>query len=70
MKSLVVVVSGAPKYEEEKLLGVPFIESSTGIRPCNAKLELIKTWGLTDNIVGLVFDKTASNSGISKGETD
>lgn len=31
-----VVVSGAPQYEEGKLLGVPFIESSTGIQQCNA----------------------------------
>ena len=66
VESLAVLVSGAPKYEEGKLLGVPFIESFTGIRQCNATLELIETWGLTDNIVGLVFDTTASNSSISK----
>ena len=30
-------------------------------------MELIKTWGLTDNIVVLVFDTTASNSGINIG---
>ena len=67
VESLAVLVSGAPQYEEGKLLGVPFIESSTGIQQCNATLELIETWGLTDNIVGLVFDTTASNSGINKG---
>ncbi|XP_045115079.1 uncharacterized protein LOC123506798 [Portunus trituberculatus] len=67
VESLVVLVSGAPQYEEGKLLGVPFIEKATGIQQCNATLELIETWGLTDNIVGLVFDTTASNSGINKG---
>ena len=67
VESLAVLVSGTPQYEEGKLLGVPFIESSTGIQQCNATLELIETWGLTDNIVGLVFDTTASNSGINKG---
>lgn len=67
VECLSVLVSGAPHYEEGKLLGVPFIESSTGIQQCNATLELIQTWGLTDNIVGLVFDTTASNSGINKG---
>ena len=59
--------SVAPQYEGGKLLGVPFIDSSTGIQQCNTTLELIETWGLTDNIVGLVFDTTASNSGIHKG---
>ena len=62
-----MLVSGAPQYEKRKLLGVPFIESSTGIQQCNATMELIETWGLTDNIVGLVFDTTANNSGINKG---
>ena len=61
-----MLVSGTPQYEEGKLLGVPFIKSSTGIQQCNATLELIKTWGLTDNIVGLVFDTAGSNSGINK----
>ena len=29
-------------------------------------MELIETWGLADNIVGLVFSTKASNSGINK----
>ena len=62
-----MLVSGAPKYEEGKMLGVSFIKSSTGIQQCNATLELIETRGLTDNIVGVVFDTTASNSGINRG---
>ena len=61
-----MLVSGAPKYKEEKLLGVPFIESFTGIQQCNASLELMETWSLTDNIVGLIFDTTASKSSITK----
>ena len=66
VESLAVLVSGTPKFEEGKLLGVSFLESCTGVQQCNATLELIKTWGLIDNIVGLVFDTTASNSGINK----
>jgi hypothetical protein len=62
-----VLVSGAPNYEEGKLLGVPFIGRSTRIQQCSAILELIETWGLTDNIVGLVFDTTENNSCIQKG---
>ena len=67
VESLAVLVSGAPHYEEGKLLGVPFIDSSTGIQQCNASLELIETWGLADKVEGLVFDTTASNSGVNKG---
>ena len=39
MEGLVVLASGAPHYEEGKLLSVPFIESFTGIQQCNATLE-------------------------------
>ena len=66
VKSLAVLISGTPKYKEGKLLDVPFIKSFTGIQQCNATLELIETWDLTDNIVGLIFYATASNSGINK----
>ena len=58
VESLAVLVSGTPKYEDVKLFGVPFIESFTGIQQCRATLELIETWDLTDNIVGLVLYTT------------
>ena len=67
VECLAVLVSGALQYEEGKLLGVPFTVRSTGIQQYNATLELIETWGLTDNMLDLVFDTTASNSGSDKG---
>ena len=68
VKGLAVLVFGTLDYEEGKLLGVPLIKSSTGIQQCNATLELIETWGLTDNTIFLVFDNTESNSGSNKGQ--
>lgn len=67
VESLAVLVSGSPQYQEGKLLGVPFIESSSGIAQANASMDLLVAWGLTGNIVALVFDTTASNSGIRSG---
>ena len=67
VESLAVLVSGSPEYEEGKLLGVPCIERSTGTSQSAASYDLLTTWGLTENVVALVFDTTASNSGVHKG---
>lgn len=64
---LAVIVSGAPEYTEGKLLGVPSLLDSTGKSQADASYDLLDVWDLTDNIVALVFDTTASNSGIHKG---
>ena len=64
---LAVLVSGAPEYSEGKLLGVPTLLDSTGKSQANASYDLLDVWELTDNVVALVFDTTASNSGIHKG---
>ena len=64
---LAVLVSGAPEYTEGKLLGVPCLMDSTGKSQADASYDLLDVWRLTDNIAALVFDTTASNSGIRKG---
>ena len=66
-EALAVLVSGKPCYTEGKLLGVPFIDNSTGIMQAQTSYDLLKLWDLTDSISGLVFDTTASNSGIHRG---
>lgn len=64
---LAILVSGAPEYNEGKLLGVPSLRDSTGKSQADASYDLLDVWELTTNIVALVFDTTASNSGVHKG---
>ncbi|KAG0706298.1 hypothetical protein GWK47_024335 [Chionoecetes opilio] len=66
-ETLAVLVSGPPAYPEGKLLGVPVIDSSTGTVQAEASMDLLEAWGLTGVITALVFDTTASNSGIHRG---
>jgi hypothetical protein len=58
-----ILVSGVPTAEEGKVLGVPVIDSSTGMDQANATFNLAQQWGLCDNVRALVFDTTASNTG-------
>ena len=60
---LAILISGTPDYEQGKLLGVPEIVDSTGPSQATATFSLVQQWDLADNIVGLSFDTTASNSG-------
>jgi hypothetical protein len=46
-----------------KLLGIPSIESSTGRNQMEAVVSLVEKWSLTECIVALIYDTTASNSG-------
>lgn len=64
---LAVLISGAPEYIEGKLLGVPSLQDSKGKSQADASYDLLEVWKLTDNVAALVFDTTASNSGIYKG---
>ncbi|KAG0717582.1 hypothetical protein GWK47_054119 [Chionoecetes opilio] len=66
-ETLAVLVSGPPAYPEGKLLGVPVIDSSTGTAQAEASMDLLEPWGLTGVITALVFDTTASNSGVHRG---
>ena len=70
---LAVLVSGAPSYIEGKLLGVPSLvdedgnATSTGEAQFEGAKDLVKIWDLKKSIRGLVFDTTASNSGVKQG---
>jgi hypothetical protein len=50
-----------------KLLGIPSVKSSSGLDQKNAVVSLLEQWGLTDSVLGLCFDTTASNSGAHQG---
>ena len=51
----------------EQLLGVPRLDSGTGIAEANAAFELVQEWGIQEKVVGTVFDTTSTNSGRMKG---
>ena len=61
---LPVLVSNA---EVQELLGIPKIEKGTGVAQANAILQLLQEWNITNEVAGLCFDTTASNSGPSNG---
>ena len=73
LERLAVLVPGAPNYIEGKLLGVPSLvddegnATSTGLAQFEGTSELIKLWDLKNSIRGVVFDTTASNSGVRQG---
>ncbi|KAG7173569.1 hypothetical protein Hamer_G027153 [Homarus americanus] len=52
---------------QEKLLGVPKKERETGEAQAEACLEAIKSWNVEKLVKGLVFDTTASNTGLHRG---
>lgn len=61
---LAIVVS---KGNHEQLLGVPALESSSGISQAEAVIDSLEKWGIREKIVGMCFDTTASNTGRIKG---
>jgi len=52
---------------KEILLGVPKIGQETGKEQPNACFVTLDEWGLMDQVHGLVFDTTASNTGLKNG---
>ena len=67
------MVSGAPNYTEGKLLGVPSLvdgegnATSTGLAQFEGASQLVEIWNFKNSIRGVVFDTTASNSGVRQG---
>ena len=49
----------------EILLGAPNISTGTGKDRANVCFELLYTWNIAEQVKGLVFDTTASNTGIN-----
>jgi len=61
---IAVLVTGAG---EEMLLGVPKIDHDTGKHQAEARLTTLDEWDIRQQICGLVFDTTASNTGLKNG---
>jgi len=51
----------------EEILGVPKIGRGTGKEQAEACLATMDQWSVRQNVVGLVFDTTASNTGFKNG---
>lgn len=60
-------MSGFPQLASPKLLGVPIIPDSTGASQYDAVSALLNDWDVKDEVIALVFDTTASNTGRIKG---
>ena len=57
-----VAISGSPNCKSGKLLGVEKTKSSSVIQT-NAVSNLLEEWNCSDNVIGLSFDTTSSNTG-------
>jgi hypothetical protein len=61
---LPVLISGSG---EDQLLGVPKIDRGTGRHTANAVYQQIIDWNLNNQVKGMCFDTTASNTGRKNG---
>ena len=60
-------ISGVSEEESKKLLGIPECESGRGIAEFNVVKDCLDSLGVKKEILGMVFDTTASNSGAQTG---
>lgn len=56
-----VIVSGSTG---NKLLGVPKLDSGSGLNQASAVYSLLNDWNLVNDVAAFCFDTTASNSGL------
>ena len=49
------------------MIGVPLINDSTGRTQMNSTVDLLDEWKVKDEVIGMSFDTTSSNSGIRNG---
>ena len=64
---MAVLVTSPDLVDKEQLLGILALEDGTGKSQKEGVMELMTEWGAWDNLIGLVFDTTSSNTGIWKG---
>ena len=64
---LAIHISGGSEYSSGKLLAVPTIPDATGLSQAAAVLDVLEDWNCVDNVIGLCYDTTSSNTGSLKG---
>ena len=62
-----VYISSANNEKVTKLLGVPEVDSGSVLQQKEVVVEMLNKWNIFDQITGLVFDTTSSNTGIETG---
>ena len=60
-------ISGIESDGKRKLLWIPECPTGKGVDEFNTVKELLQNWGIGKEIIGMVFDTTASNSGEHSG---
>ena len=50
-----------------KLLAVPTIPDSTGLSQARASMEALQDWHAMENVIGVCYDTTSSNTGKIRG---
>ena len=63
----IAVIVSSPSLETPQVLGVPAAQSSKGTDQMEVVTKLIEDWEVTDHIMALGFDTTASNTGVHAG---
>ena len=66
-KRVCIYLSGVDAEKCRKLLGIPEVESGKGVDEFEMVKEYLVRWEIKEQIVGMVFDTTASNSGVDSG---
>lgn len=64
IERLAIVVSGGGN---SKLLAIPKLEHGTGHMQAEAVFETLNDWRILNNVKGMCFDTTASNTGFENG---
>ena len=65
---LAVIVSGnTPECKQGKLLSVKMIKDGSGQSQADEVVSNLKEWNLIDNVIGMCFDTTSSNTGWLSG---
>ena len=66
-KRVCIFISGVDAEKTRKLLGIPEVESGKGVDEFEVVKEYLVKWKVKEQIIGMVFDTTASNSGEHSG---
>ena len=66
-KRVCIYISGVDVENIRKLLGIPEVESGKGVDEFEMVKEYLVKWNIMEQIIGMVFDTTASNSGADSG---
>ena len=62
-----VAISGSPDCKNGKLFGVKKTKSCSDVNQANAVSNLLEEWNCSDDVIGLSFDSTSSNTGRING---